>query len=501
MFYFFSDLVVRLASRAGLLLIVLVVSFSCAEEEELLVQEEPSSEEQVTEGDDTSVTQQSDELTGCTDGLAVNRVAGASFDDNSCEYTPKACADCDYIIEPDNWIADNAKLKLPPGSVIGIKGANRGPVTIRNFHGTADQPFIFINCDGKVSVTGDVPGIKLHKSSFIRLTGTGSTDNYGIAVSNTKPFGVVAELGTTDFEIDHLEIFATKGPGISARTRPVCDGSTNRGTFVQRNTIIHHNYIHDTGGEGMYIGGSNWHTSFPSLSNCPDLVLYEPELEGVFIYNNLVVNTGQDGIQVGGAIGGAEIYNNEIRNYGLKGIEIHQSGIQINPGTTGEVYSNLIKGGTGKGIFLNGFDNAVYNNLIVDCNRDAIHIGDREPLPGKSYRIINNTMNNISGYGVISNSWESVNNIFHNNVLVNVGGEIFKFDKDMDFNVDNNYTTTDVTELSFKDPARLDYSLLETSPLIDTGIDNEEEIIGDYMLNAREVGARIDIGAYEYQGQ
>ncbi|ELR72729.1 hypothetical protein C900_01108 [Fulvivirga imtechensis AK7] len=484
-----------------MLLIVLAVSFGCADEEDLLVSEESLPREQVSEEDQASDSHGSDELTGCTDGLALNRVAGASFDDNSCQYTPKACADCDYIVEPDNWIADNEVLKLPPGSVIGIKGANRGPVTIRNFHGTADQPYIIINCDGKVSVSGDVPGIKLHKSSFIRLTGTGSADDYGIKVHNTKPFGVVAELGTTDFEIDHIEITATKGPGISARTRPACDGSTNRGTFVQRNTVIHHNYIHDTGGEGMYVGGSNWHKSFPPLNQCPDLVLYEPELEGVFIYNNLVENTGQDGIQVGGAVGGTEIYNNEIRNYGLKGIEIHQAGIQINPGTTGKIYSNLIKGGTGKGIFLNGFDNSVYNNLIVDCNKDAIHIGDRDPLPNQSYRIVNNTMSNISGYGVITNSSKSVDNVYHNNVLVNVGGEIFKFHKDMDFDVDNNYETSNINELSFKDPASLDYSLLDDSPLIDTGTDNDMEIIGDYMLNTREVGARIDIGAYEYQGQ
>lgn len=497
MFYFFKLRTLRLLGHACLVFCFTIVFFSCAEEEELLIKpEETGNNKKELPKDDTEPTD--DIMTGCTDDLAVNRMPGASYDDNSCQYTPTSCADCDYVVEPDNWMADNSELNLPPGSVIGIRGASRGPVTFRNFHGSPDNPYIIINCDSRVSITGEVPGIKLHSSSFIRLTGTGSADDYGILVSDTKPFGVVAELGTTDFEIDHIEITATKGPGISARTRPVCDGSTNRGNFVQKNTVIHHNYIHDVGGEGMYVGGSRWHTNFPARTECPDVLLLEPELDGVFIYNNLVVNTGQDGIQVGSAVGGTKIYNNEVHNYGLKNIEIHQSGIRINPGTTGVIYSNLIKGGVGKAIFLNGFDNDVYNNLIIDCARDGIHIGDREPPAGQSYRIVNNTFSNVAGFGLKTNSWESVNNIFANNVLVNVGGEIHKNNSDMDFEVFNNFLGKS-DDGRFSDAANLDYSPKPGSPLIDAGETTGVDISGDYMLNNREEGKSIDIGAYEYQ--
>lgn len=499
---FLTKRVEQLLSRCCLLFVVFSIAVSCTEEEELLAPEKKPEETFVAdgvEGHNGNDARQQNFSVGCTDDLAVNYAAGASYDDNSCQYTITSCADCDYIVEPDNWVADNSVLKLPPGAVIGIRGSNRGPVTFRNFHGTASNPYKIINCDGRAIISGDVPGIKLHASSHIRLTGTGSTDDYGILVTNTKPFGVVAELGTTDFEVDHLEITNTKGPGITARTRPVCDGSTNRGTFVQKNTVLHHNYIHDTGGEAMYIGGSNWHTSFPSDDDCPAKILKEPELDGVFIYNNLVVNTGKDGIQVGGAVGGCEIFNNEVYNYGLAGIEIHQSGIQINPGTTGKVFGNLIKGGTGKGIFINGFNNDVYNNLIVDCNKDAIHIGDRNPPAGMSYRIVNNTFSNIKGYGVMMNSSSSVGNIFYNNALINVKDIMYKHNTSMDFDVSHNYEASNTAEAVLVDPSALDYSLDADSPLIDAGKWTPVDIQEDYLLNKRKIGTRYDIGAYEYQ--
>ncbi|WP_246223649.1 right-handed parallel beta-helix repeat-containing protein, partial [Fulvivirga kasyanovii] len=484
-------------TRLGMFCFIIIFFISCAEDELL---SESSSMGGNTTGE-VAVTQ-TEGVAGCTDSRAIN-TGGASYDNNSCQYVPTACADCDYVVRAGDKVIDNDWINLPAGSTIGIKTGGREPIIFRNFHGTADKPFIFINCDGPVKISGDLPGIKLHNSSHIRLTGTGSADDYGIVVAGTRPFGVVAELGTTDFEIDHLEIKGTKSAGIAARTRPVCDGSTNRGTFVQRNTIIHHNYIHDVADEALYIGGSHWHTSFPTISECSGKVLYEPELEGVRIYNNRVENTGRDGIQVGSATRDCQIYNNEIINYGRNNITVHQSGIQINPGTVGEIYNNYIKGGTGRAIFLNGFDNQVYNNLIVDCSKDAIHIGDRNPPAGMSYRIVNNTLVNIKGYGVKMNSNLSVNNVFYNNVLVNAVGDVLKFDKKMDFDISNNFIGNNIEDAIFSNPQALDFSPVEGSPIVDSGLDMEEidnvNIASDYLFHLRKSGQHVDIGAFERQ--
>lgn len=441
-------------------------------------------------------------LASCTDVRATNTASGYAFDNNSCQYTPTACASCDYVVEPDVDLIDNDDLKLPAGSTIGIRGGVRKKALLfRNFHGTPDKPFIIINCDSKVDITAEVPAIKLHASSYLRLTGTGSSDDYGIKITYGKPFGVVAELTTTDFEIDHIEIAGAGGPGLSARTRPVCDGSMNRDTFTQRNTIIHHNYIHNVDGEGFYIGGSHWHTSSPENQDCPSVTLLEPELKGVKVYNNIVENVGQDGIQVGGAITDCEIYNNVVINYGLKNIEIHQSGLQINPGTTGNIFSNLIIGGTGSGIFINGFDMRVFSNIIVDCNKDGVHIGDREPPLGKSYKIVNNTMKNIGGYAIYMNSKLSVNNIFYNNLLVNVSQGLHnKLGSDISLTFANNTELINIDEALLKDPNNFDYTPLDDSPLIDAGHNiDDANVKADYWLNNRKKGDGIDIGAVEYQ--
>ncbi|MEQ8241845.1 right-handed parallel beta-helix repeat-containing protein [Fulvivirga sp.] len=441
-------------------------------------------------------------LTGCTDSYAINTVNDVAFSDNSCEYTPISCEECDFVLAADKVIIDNDDLSLPIGSVICLGSGVRRSVIIRNFHGTSETPYIFTNCDGQSIVDEDLPGIKLHYSSHIRLTGTGSTDEYGIKVIQGRPFGVVAELGTTDFEIDHLDISGATEVAIAARTRPVCDGSTNKDTFTQRNTIIHHNYLHDVGGEGTYVGGSHWHSSFPAgASDCPDQTLYEPELKGVRIYNNIVENTGKDGIQVGNGIEDCKIFNNIITNYGLQNITIHQAGIMVNPGTTGEIFSNVVKGGTGNGIFVNGFDNLIYSNLVIDCKKNAIHVGDREPLPGKSYRIVNNSLINIEGNALYMNSKLSANNIFYNNLMANIQSDaINKLGSDIDLDLSNNIISSSLDNLALENIGQLNFTPTSTSPLLDSGrVIDRDQLFVDLLMRERKSGEAIDVGAFEFQ--
>lgn len=411
------------------------------------------------------------------------------FNDSERQETT-ACADCDYIIDPKQYHVDNAKLNLLPGATIGIKGQNRKGFYIKNFHGTEAKPFLFINCDGQSTITSGSVGIKIHESSHIRVTGTGSSDDYGIKIS-TALHGVAAEHGATDFEIDHVEISGSKSIGFLARSNP--EPSTNRENFVQKNTLIHHNYIHNVRNEGLYVGGSHWHTTLDGLK--------EPELIGVRIYNNRVVDTGYDGIQVGSAIKDSEIYNNVVINYGLRNVTFHQSGIQANPGTTARIYNNYVKGGTGNAIFLNGFGNDVYNNLIVDCNKHGMYIKDIGPLPNKSYRIFNNTLINIGRAAVKVTSKLSVNNMYYNNVMINAAGSL-ENDSNIDFDIAHNFEANSAQEV-FKDPEKLDFSPSQGSPLVDRGLDilnaTDIDIEKDYLFNKRTSGASIDIGAIEFQ--
>ncbi|MEP2771628.1 MAG: right-handed parallel beta-helix repeat-containing protein [Fulvivirga sp.] len=449
-------------------------------------------------GEEISPAAVDDILEGCNDTYALNYDERSKFPGNTCEYAPVACANCDYVLEANVIELNNDELQLPPGSTIGIKGGNRDVINIQNFNGTATKPFYFTNCDGQaiISLSDSPEAIRIRNSSHVRLTGTGSSDQFGLVIANGA-HGVRAYQKADNLEIDHLEVMNV-GVGIWAVTRPLCDGSLNQGTYVQENIKIHHNYVHDVHGEGMYIGGSKWDVGFNN-NDCPGEKLLQADLKGIHVYNNIVEDTGWDGIQVGGAIEDCEIYNNIVRNYGLENVTIHQAGLMINPGTTGKIYSNFIEGGTGNAIHIIGFDNLVYSNVILNCKANAVHLGDRDPFSGKSYRIVNNTFINISGDALHNNSSESVSNIFYNNFMAKIGNEAF-FNKSDNTDISHNIVSETTDGYLFENPDNVDYTPMVGSVLLDSGrMYNRDELLVDFMMRPRFSGESLDIGAYENQ--
>lgn len=441
------------------------------------------------------------EALGCTDASATNFSSEALFPDNSCTYPAITCDQCDYLLDPSTYGFDNDILKIPVGSVICFPAGQREAAFFNNFHGTADKPYKFINCGGQVKIfTTTTAAVRFFESSFIRFTGTGSADEYGFQIDAGKgDYGFVAERRSTDFEVDHIEILGSKNSGLSIRTDPTCDGGSNRGAFVQKNTIIHHNKIANTAFEGLYIGGSHWHSGL-TVGGCSEL-LSEPELKGVKIYNNVLENIGRDGIQVGSAIEDSEIYNNIVNGFGKTNEEYHQAGIQINPGTTGKVYNNYILNGSGRGIFLSGFDLLIFNNIVVNTGRDGVITIDAEPISGKGFYVLNNTFYNIKGDMLEMISNKTSKNVMYNNVGVNIEGEIMKEgNANIVIDVQSNVKSSDLSEIGFVDPDKGDFRLLGTSSLIDGGKSVDSyKIKFDFLFNNRISGEGIDIGAHEFK--
>lgn len=437
---------------------------------------------------------------GCTDTYGTNYDELALYSDNSCTYAEVSCSSCDYIIENDEHTLDNDILGLAPGAVIGIRGGDRKPLTILNFNGEEGATFVFTNCDGTafLSLEEKPEAVRIRNSSFLRFTGTGSSDNYGIEIT-TGSFGIHGYEKVSDIEIDHVKISNVSGIGLWLVTRPTCDGASNYGQYEQRNTKIHHNHISDVHGEGMYIGPSKWDSGFDN-DDCSAEKLKQADLKGVEIYNNLVERTGWDGIQVGGAVENCHIYQNVIRDYGLEEVGIHQAGLMINPGTVGEFYANLIEGGTGNAMHLLGFDHLVYSNLILDCKLNAIHTGDRNPPAGKSYRIVNNTIINVGGLALNMNSKESVDNIFYNNFMANISEEELTISNPDNTMLSNNIMTASLDDYPFVNVDILDFTPSQESVLLDSGkVLAGDELIVDYNMNYRLKGTSLDIGAFEHQ--
>lgn len=435
---------------------------------------------------------------GCTDPRAGNYDSNAVFDDNSCTYTSLDCALCDHVIEPGDFNVNNDTEGIAPGSLIGIRGGSRTEILIQNFNGTASEPFTFVNCNGLSEITQDAgSAIDVRNSSFLRISGTGCAADtiYGISILEATQSGVRGQLKVSDIEIDHIEIDnVTNGVGIWIVNRPTCDLTTNRGSFVQDNTIIHHNYIHDVHGESMYIGGSKWDSYYDNESPCQGTELYQADLKNTYVYNNVCDSAGWDGIQVGGGIEHTYIYNNVVKNYGRLDVGAHQVGILANPGTVGAIFANTIDTGTGVGIQLIGFDDLVYSNLIVDSDLDGIRTGDRSPLAGKSYRIVNNTIVNSGTYGIYSNSTDAVDHEIFNNLMVACADS---FNTAVNVTAENNIVYSSITPSMFEDYLNNDYTPTAGTDMIDSGRLTTDTLMVDLGINPRISGGRIDIGAFE----
>lgn len=435
-----------------------------------------------------------------------------------------------HIIAPSVTYLDNVKLnvKIQPGDTICIQSSTRRSLNFVNVHGTQEKPVIVINYGGEVIIQGvDLRwGIAFNNCSFMHFTGTGSPEiKYGFRILKTMEGGTSGISGngkSTNIEIDHFEIANVGFAGIFFKSDPVCDLSANRGNFIQYQTIIHDNYIHNTGGEGLYIGHS-FYDGYNKTCDGQTVTLYPSTLSGVRIYNNVIDSTGWDGMQVGSATEDCEIYNNRVTNYAIDKISMQNVGIQMGAGTTGKCYNNVIQDGNGNGIAIFGNGNIdIYNNLIVNPGKDywvedksrpahGIFIDNGSTIPGTYFNVFNNTIVSPKTDGIRFQNNISVNNNFYNNIIVNPGSLLdylripaknpwINLNKaNIVLTKSNNLYEVNIDSVHFADYANYNYKLLSTSPAVNAGFDVSSLGINyDLDYNLRPQGNAYDIGAYEY---
>ncbi|MBX9852181.1 MAG: right-handed parallel beta-helix repeat-containing protein [Cytophagaceae bacterium] len=413
---------------------------------------------------------------------------------------------CDYIVQPNVEFLNADTLNVGPGDVVCVVASKKRYLGFINFHGAPGNPITFVNCGGQVVIkdTDWYYGIKFDNCSYFRFTGTGNANyKYGFLIDGTPP--QIAGLGiakmSTDFEVDHIEVSRTGFAGIIAKSDPDCTGEPNRGNFVQRNTIIHDNYIHNTGGEGIYIGFPHYRGIKRKCGN-DSLWVYPHDLVGVRIYNNTIHYSGKEGIQLGCATADAEIYDNSIMYFGQNNSKWQWAGIQLSTGTTGKLFRNSIATGTGPGIWLNGLgDNYIYNNIIQNVGssgQDGIMIYDSLVADGKAYYIINNTIVNSGGYGMKVYTDKSTRLTFCNNVVAGVGNELTSVPSPVQYYAVGNVMEADANNLYFEDYGAANYRLKAISPAVDAGEDmSSYGVIFDYENIARPRGKAFDAGAFE----
>ncbi len=403
---------------------------------------------------------------------------------------------------------------LQAGDKIILAGQTRQRLVLKNItQGSAANPIVITNEGGPtgqfiINNTTSDKGIQIWGSKHFKLQGTPAKGyyDYGIKIANMTFPGANAVTITqntdngaisSDFEISGLEIADAPSVGLMVKNAGITGSS---GTFMQ-NVKIHHNYIHDTGTEGMYVGDTHWETQDVQ------------ELRNIEIYSNITANTGWDGIQLSCATQGSSIHHNAILGYGLLGNFEQDEGIRTNPGTAGDIYNNMIVGSptvSGSGIFANPYNSMkIYNNVIVEPEETGIVIQERQVTPkeytvGYSVKIFNNTIVSPSGaYAVeLHDMINSVGNELRNNLFADPTTPtsiltVVQFDSSS-ATYSNNIITSTLAAAGFFNAALDNYRLAAGSPAVNAGISTAPTVTTDFDGMVRPLGTAYDVGAYEY---
>ena len=423
---------------------------------------------------------------------------------DSCGQSMPSCK-CDLIITKSGTYS-NKDYSVQPGQTVCLQAGTYTGIYFTNFIGTKEKPIRFINCGGQVTVSSDKTptGIQFYGCQYFIISGAGSVEHeYGIRIEKTAP-GAQAlrvESKSSDCEIEHIEIAGAGFAGIMVKTDPTCDSTTWRGNLAVNNVKIHHNYIHDTNSEGMYVGSTAWNEGYLIKCNGVERRVFPHNMYGLEIHHNLTERTGTEGIQYA-ASPDAEVHHNIVRNSGLAPFASFQNnGMQIGGGVSGRFYNNQIINTPATGIVIIGNmgNTTVFNNLVVNSGANGIFCDDRiGSIANTPMEFLNNTIIN-SGEEAIKLYNEINTNVVANNIIAAVGKgkNYISFAQGATAKLNTNYMTSSVDSVGFVNSSMNDFRLINTSKLIDGGSD-QILIKFDLAGNQRPIGLGMDIGAYEY---
>jgi len=431
---------------------------------------------------------------------------------------------CKLLITPDVTEIDgrsNASA-VRPGDTICLLPGPKTHLALSYIHGTKESPVVICNVDGLVSISGYYFGLRFDSCSYIKLTGSGQSSlTYGIQITNVAGAGISVEGLSTDIEIERIEVAYTQLVGLFAKTDPDCNLKSVRGRYTLRNLLIHENYFHHTGMEGMYIG-SSFYDGVTITCGGVDTTVLPHLLKGTKIFNNIIKNTGWDGIQVSCSDSCSEIRNNSIQNDSDSTIFNQMSGILLGGGSVCDCFNNMIQNGKGDGIDIFSLGSQkIYNNLIINQGRTyhpdenyypyqkhGIFIGNNAVTPGTGFTIFNNTIISPKSTGIKFTNLSSINNLITNNIIINpglygsIGNEAFIniSESSIDASVYNNYLNQDFTGIKFIDPSAYNFDLQPSSPAVNkgTGITGFP-LLFDILNRSRPFSWQIDMGAFECQ--
>lgn len=398
-------------------------------------------------------------------------------------------------------------LNIGAGKTICIRSGNYSQFRFFDFQGAPNAPITIKNCGGLVTIGNrfTTGGLVFQNCRYFKVTGSGdSSITYGIRIDSSgggAP-GMAIAAKSSDFEVERCEITRCGFSGIMAKTDPNCDPSTWLNNFTMYNLHIHHNYIHDLGGEGLYIGNSFYDAGLRRICSPDTIRVYPHKILNLRIHHNRIERSEAEGIQYGCAPD-AEVFNNYLEDVGIAPFQNFQNnGIQTGAGSGGRLFNNIIKRARGAGIIAVGIQgrNQVFNNLIIEAG-GGVFVDNRknsDTILNNTYDFINNTMINC-GDGIVIYNEKSTNTIANNVFITNKSTRWFYFLQGATANRFNNHVATWQAGANFIDTLNGDYRPAAGSPLIDAGTNFSTMGINfDINNTPRPSGTSFDIGAFEF---
>jgi hypothetical protein len=129
---------------------------------------------------------------------------------------------------------------------------------IDKLNGSPSCPIVIINEGGQVQLSG---GFNITNCSYLKVTGTGSTDDYGFKVhnpaSNDNAGVALAIQGRSQYiEGERIDVYR-KTYGMWIKQDPTCDLSLNFPSFVMHHFNIHDIRFKNIGQDCIYAGNTD----------------------------------------------------------------------------------------------------------------------------------------------------------------------------------------------------------------------------------------------------
>jgi hypothetical protein len=329
---------------------------------------------------------------------------------------------------------------------VRLAEGERGFLRLNSLWGTAERPIVVLAENVHVIANYWV-GVFLDNCRHVRLTGI--SDN-GFLITDFTNCGIFARKGTEYVEIDHVEITGA-GDASATGIRALSKRSDVPAAFVQRDTYIHHCYIHDLPTSAMYVGAADSQNGTP--------------LEGVELAYNEVRNCGMDAYQVRNAVG-VEVHDNYAEDIGWRCQENEGqqgAGLCIEGGGSGRWHHNvIINANTGCTMHRHRDGTEIDHNLFVHCGYIKGDGGIRQ-WTGERTLIHHNTIVDCNVYGIRTKESGTEGEI-RDNFVVDSGAQI-----DAGIGMDTHHNALAATI----EAAHIDseYRLLPASPAIGAASD------------------------------